>query len=235
MPSGDHPPGIDTTSATKVVSTQLEQVIEFERLFWERFQTARQCAWPVLWDGAQTEQEKAVVSDTADDVAQEALWALWTDGPVGWMEWREPRVRAWLRTTARNKAHDQRRRSHPTDSLSEHEHDERVTGADFTDRLAESDELRERIDACFDRLSPTLRECLTLRQVDGLEYEQIGARLKLKTSTVKIYLSKACYQFTREFERLNALPAHSCDKNDDYGGRPNNHTYTQEGQGDPHD
>ena len=55
----------------------------------------------------------------------------------------------------------------------------------------EKQQLREAIDSAMDELSPEYRQILLLREVGGLDYEEIGRELALEDGTVKSRLHRA--------------------------------------------
>ena len=78
----------------------------------------------------------------------------------------------------------------------------------FPDRSASASQkisLREfsaLIDASMERLEPTLREILTLRNVQRLSYQEIGNRLQVPSGTVKTRIARARRSLARGLSEL---------------------------------
>lgn len=125
--------------------------------------------------------------DLAWDAVQEALILLWHEEHpphdlVGWL------VRAVVhrslhqsRSRRRRRAHEERSGAWP--SLDDEHSD--PCGA------AQARELAEHIAHCLAQLPPAFRRVLAARDVEGLDYEQIAARLKLPIGTVRSRLHRA--------------------------------------------
>jgi RNA polymerase sigma-70 factor (ECF subfamily) len=56
-------------------------------------------------------------------------------------------------------------------------------------------ETRTLVETLLDQLSPTLRATLVLREVTGLEYEEIAQTLDIPVGTVRSRLNTARHQF----------------------------------------
>lgn len=66
--------------------------------------------------------------------------------------------------------------------------------ADRSATVAQDLSLREfsaLIDLCMERLEPTLKEILTLRNIDRLSYREIGTKLNVPSGTVKTRIARA--------------------------------------------
>ena len=69
------------------------------------------------------------------------------------------------------------------------------------DRL-ENKEIRSRIDAAIQKLSPDHREVIVLREIDGLEYQEIADRLRLPEGTVKSRINRGRTELARQVMKL---------------------------------
>ena len=72
-----------------------------------------------------------------------------------------------------------------------------LTSQDSPDRILESDELREIILKAFAALPDELRQAITLREVEGMSYEDIALAMKTPIGTVRSRIFRA-RQFIEE-------------------------------------
>lgn len=99
---------------------------------------------------------------------------------------------AWFWSIARNRLRTlfrRRRAAKPTDAM--------ISPPTPEDISMEGDEYR-RIRIALDNLSPKDRELLWLREVEGLEYEEIARRLGATPSTIRV----ACHRARRRLEAI---------------------------------
>lgn len=107
---------------------------------------------------------------------------------------------AWLWRVATNLALSERRRrairrSEPLDDASE-----RLAASDPSIRLA----IHDQIHATLLKLTPQLRAALTLREVYGLSFEEVGQALGISPASARVTLSRAREQFRQRYQRTEA-------------------------------
>lgn len=133
---------------------------------------------------------RLVVDDgDAEEVYQDVLIrvARHIDGFAG-----EARFTTWLYTVARNAAIDHLRRQKKVEPLDE---DQLMSDAQRISSMIAS---RADIRAVLDSLPEHYRTVVTLRDVDGLPYEDIAARLDLPLNTVRSRLARGRAIMARE-------------------------------------
>lgn len=121
----------------------------------------------------------------AEDIAQETLLRAW----LGRERMREEDLGAWLSVVARNLciSHIRRQKKQvPTEVLPE-TLDESADPA----RLAERAESRRAVRAAMGQVGERHRRLLFLREVDGVDYEEISAELGLTPSGTRAVLFRA--------------------------------------------
>lgn len=130
--------------------------------------------------------------EDAWDIAQEAFWAAWRGLP----SFRgESGFSTWLYRLTSNAAVDHLRRGKR--QRGDISLDDPDTGPDPQDlspgpqEQAESSELQSAVAAGLRRLSDHHRQVLTLRELRGLSYEEVGDILELDPGTVKSRISRA--------------------------------------------
>ncbi|HKV41680.1 MAG TPA: sigma-70 family RNA polymerase sigma factor [Blastocatellia bacterium] len=115
----------------------------------------------------------------------------------------------WLMRLARNLIIDdyRKRARTPTDSgddLSEHEYRLRTTG-DSPQRALERQERRLQVLAAINKLSPDLRECVILRDIEELTYQEIVDLLKIPEGTVKSRINRGRIELAKVLRRMKMV------------------------------
>lgn len=137
--------------------------------------------------------------DAAGDAVQEALISLWQAGPL------PDHLRRWLlRTVVHRSLHARRtnvRRAHWEDRGGE-----AVIPCALCDpeRSLEVRELIDVLEIALAALSPDQREVIELRDIDGLEYREIAARLGVPVGTVRSRLNRARARVRASADRIMA-------------------------------
>jgi len=117
----------------------------------------------------------------------------------------------WLTRLARNLLIDHYRRSklqRLSDPLEEQlpKLEDQAHAASRTDHLLAGREASEVLQTALAKLSPELRETVILRDLQGLEYREIAAVLKVPEGTVKSRLNRGRAELARTLRRYGVLP-----------------------------
>ena len=112
----------------------------------------------------------------------------------------------WLMRLARNLIIDdyRKRQRTPTDSgddLTDHEYRLRAT-SDSPQRVLERQERRLQVLAAINKLSPDLRECVILRDIEELTYQEIVDLLKIPEGTVKSRINRGRIELAKVLRRM---------------------------------
>jgi len=118
----------------------------------------------------------------------------------------------WLSSVTRNLLVDNYRRTRRdriTDSIDDAmpQLEEKHSSARTPDRLAEAAELSVQLQRGLARLSPELREAVILRDLQGLEYNEIQAVLEVPEGTVKSRINRGRIELARVLEEMGIRPA----------------------------
>ena len=116
----------------------------------------------------------------------------------------------WLMRLARNLIIDdyRKRQRTPTDSsddLADHEY-HLPTGSDSPHRTLERQERRLQVLAAIDKLSPDLRECVILRDIEELTYQEIVDLLRIPEGTVKSRINRGRIELAKVLRRMKVNP-----------------------------
>ena len=134
----------------------------------------------------------------AEDVAQEAFLRAFRRLP----DFRgQGRFSAWLFQITVRLCLDRRRsarwgREAPEDA------------APPTSSLSQSPDTRLLIETLLDRLSPPMRAALVLREIEGLDYDEIAAMLQIPVGTVRSRLHTARAQFRQLWNAAEEEDSH---------------------------
>ncbi|MEW6732283.1 MAG: sigma-70 family RNA polymerase sigma factor [Acidobacteriota bacterium] len=112
----------------------------------------------------------------------------------------------WLMRLARNLIIDdyrkrQRQPADTSDDLEDHMHHLR-TDVDSPQRCMERQERQLQVQAAIEKLSPDLRECLILRDIQELSYQEIVDRLKIPEGTVKSRINRGRIELSKVLRRM---------------------------------
>ena len=130
-------------------------------------------------------------ADAAEDLTQEVFIRVYRS-----LEQYNPKqgdLQNWLMRLARNLVIDDYRKrqrapqDEAADDLEDHQYHLRAAGA-TVQREMERRELGVQVQAGIDKLSPDLRTCVILRDIEELSYQEIVDLLKIPEGTVKSIL-----------------------------------------------
>lgn len=112
----------------------------------------------------------------------------------------------WLMRLARNLIIDdyRKRQRTPTDSsddLDSHEFHLRAS-SDSPQRVLERQERRLQVLAAINKLSPDLRECVILRDIEELAYQEIVDLLQIPEGTVKSRINRGRIELAKVLRRM---------------------------------
>jgi len=144
----------------------------------------------------------------AEDLTQEVFLRLYRT-----LEQYDPRegdLSNWLMRVARNLIIDdyRRRARTPTENgedLSEHEYHLRADERGDPQTLVERRELSALIHAALAKLSPELRACVILRDLEGLSYQEIAELLRIPEGTVKSRINRGRLELARVLRRMRVI------------------------------
>jgi RNA polymerase sigma-70 factor (ECF subfamily) len=138
--------------------------------------------------------------ETAEDLAQQVFLRAWQAIPR--YEQRGAPFKAWLYRMARNQVIDHFRRQRPTSDL---EGIEVAEPAEAEDRVLAA-ELRGRLRAALDGLSPDHREVLVLRFLMEKSAAEIGQIMNRKEVTVRGLQMRALQALRKQIAAIGGLP-----------------------------
>ena len=144
----------------------------------------------------------------AEDLTQEVFLRLYRT-----LEQYDPRegdLSSWLMRVARNLIIDDYRRRARTpaqngEDLAEHEYHLRADEREDPHALIERRELSEQIHAALAKLSPELRACVILRDLEGLSYQEIAEALQIPEGTVKSRINRGRLELARVLRRMKVI------------------------------
>lgn len=127
--------------------------------------------------------------DEAEDVTQEVLLKIWERLD----ELPRTHTTAWIMKVTRNLCIDYVRRRQRTVRLldvaeEEDGSDERWEAASNPEAEAEQSEMQRHIERAIRALSEPLRSVVILREIQGLNYEEVARATGLPLNSVKVYL-----------------------------------------------
>lgn len=142
--------------------------------------------------------------ESAEDLTQEVFIRIYRsldqyDSSLG-------ELSSWLMRLARNLIIDdyrkrQRQPADSSDDLDDHIHHLRIE-ADSPHRRIERQERSLQVRAAINKLSPELRECLILRDIDDLSYQEIVDKLRIPEGTVKSRINRGRIELAKVLRRM---------------------------------
>jgi RNA polymerase sigma-70 factor (ECF subfamily) len=117
----------------------------------------------------------------------------------------------WMTSLTRNLLIDHYRRTkrdRMTDSMDDAmpELEEKPAAGRRPDQIAQLGELNRQVQQALGKLSPELREAVILRDLQGLEYQEIQAVLQVPEGTVKSRINRGRIELARVLEQMGIRP-----------------------------
>ncbi len=147
---------------------------------------------------------------SAEDLSQEVFLRIFRT--LGSYQSAYGAFPTWLTSVTRNMLVDhyrRTRRDRMTDSIDDAmpQLEERHSPARTPDKLAQAAELSAQLQRGLARLSPELREAVILRDLQGLDYEEIRTVLQIPEGTVKSRINRGRIELARVLEEMGVRPA----------------------------
>jgi len=117
----------------------------------------------------------------------------------------------WMTSLTRNLLIDHYRRTkrdRMTDSMDDAmpELEEKPAAGRRPDQIAQLGELSRQVQQALGKLSPDLREAVILRDLQGLDYQEIQAVLQVPEGTVKSRINRGRIELARVLEQMGIRP-----------------------------
>jgi RNA polymerase sigma-70 factor (ECF subfamily) len=144
-------------------------------------------------------------AESAEDLTQDVFIRVYRS--LGQYDPQQGSLSNWLMRLARNLIIDdyRRRRRTPTQgSESIDDHAYHLTGVgDGPERSLRRDQRRSQVRTAIQKLSPDLRECVILRDIEELSYAEIVDLLKIPEGTVKSRINRGRIELARILKRMH--------------------------------
>lgn len=149
-------------------------------------------------------------ADTAEDLTQEVFIRVYRS-----LEQYDPKqgdLQNWLMRLARNLVIDDYRKrqrapqDEAADDLEDHKYHLR-SGGSSVQREMERRELGAQVQAGIDKLSPDLRTCVILRDIEELSYQEIVDLLQIPEGTVKSRINRGRIELAKILRRMRVVEA----------------------------
>jgi RNA polymerase sigma-70 factor (ECF subfamily) len=145
--------------------------------------------------------------EAAEDLTQEVFLRIYRT-----LDQYDPKagnLSNWLMRVARNLIIDdwRKRGRTPTegsDDLTAHEYHLR-SESESPQRLVELRELSDQVQKAIDKLSPELRTCIILRDLEELSYQEIVDILKIPEGTVKSRINRGRIELAKILRRMKVI------------------------------
>ena len=149
-------------------------------------------------------------ADAAEDLTQDVFIRVYRS-----LEQYNPKqgdLQNWLMRLARNLVIDDYRKRQrapqddAADDLEDHKYHLRAAGG-TAQRELERRELGAQVQAGIDKLSPDLRTCVILRDIEELSYQEIVDLLKIPEGTVKSRINRGRIELAKILRRMRVVEA----------------------------
>lgn len=145
--------------------------------------------------------------EAAEDLTQEVFLRIYRT-----LDQYDPQAGSlsnWLMRVARNLIIDDWRKrgrtpTEASDTLEAHAHHLK-SRAESPQRLVERRQLSEQIQAAINKLSPELRTCIILRDLEELSYQEIVDLLKIPEGTVKSRINRGRIELAKILRRMKVI------------------------------
>ncbi|PYS44977.1 MAG: RNA polymerase subunit sigma-24 [Acidobacteria bacterium] len=147
-------------------------------------------------------------ADTAEDLAQEVFIRVYRS--LDQYNPKQGDLQNWLMRLARNLIIDDYRKrqrapqDERADDLEDHQYHLRSVGGSVQ-REMERRELGAQVQAGIDKLSPDLRTCVILRDIEELTYQEIVDLLKIPEGTVKSRINRGRIELAKILRRMRVV------------------------------
>ena len=149
-------------------------------------------------------------ADSAEDLTQEVFIRVYKS--LDQYNPKQGDLQNWLMRLARNLIIDDYRRrqrapqDEAADDLENHQYHLRAAGG-TVQREMERHELGVQVQAGIDKLSPDLRTCVILRDIEELSYQEIVDLLKIPEGTVKSRINRGRIELAKILRRMRVVEA----------------------------
>ncbi|MDX6528105.1 MAG: hypothetical protein QOH41_395 [Blastocatellia bacterium] len=149
-------------------------------------------------------------ADTAEDLTQEVFIRVYRS--LSQYNPKQGDLQNWLMRLARNLVIDDYRKrqrapqDEAADDLEDHQYHLRAAGA-TAQREMERRELGVQVQGGIDKLSPDLRTCVILRDIEELSYQEIVDLLKIPEGTVKSRINRGRIELAKILRRMRVVEA----------------------------
>lgn len=147
-------------------------------------------------------------SDTAEDLTQEVFVRVYRS--LDQYDPKQGDLQNWLMRLARNLIIDDYRKRQRTphdnlaDDLADHSY-HLHTRTNSVQKEMERRELGAQVQAGIDKLSPDLRTCVILRDIEELSYQEIVDLLKIPEGTVKSRINRGRIELAKILRRMKVV------------------------------
>jgi RNA polymerase sigma-70 factor (ECF subfamily) len=149
-------------------------------------------------------------TDSAEDLTQDVFIRVYRS--LDQYDARQGDLQNWLMRLARNLIIDdyRKRQRAPQDQAADdlEDHKYHLRSADSSvQREMERRELGAQVQAGIDKLSPDLRTCVILRDIEELSYQEIVELLKIPEGTVKSRINRGRIELAKILRRMRVVEA----------------------------
>jgi RNA polymerase sigma-70 factor (ECF subfamily) len=137
-------------------------------------------------------------SDTAEDLTQEVFVRVYRS--LDQYDPKQGDLQNWLMRLARNLIID----DYLADDLADHSY-HLHTRTNSVQKEMERRELGQQVQAGIDKLSPDLRTCVILRDIEELSYAEIVDLLKIPEGTVKSRINRGRIELAKILRRMKVV------------------------------
>ena len=147
-------------------------------------------------------------ADAAEDLTQEVFVRVYRS--LNQYDAKQGDLQNWLMRLARNLIIDDYRKRQRTphdnhaDDLSDHTYHLRTANSSAQEEI-ERRELGAQVQSGIDKLSPDLRTCVILRDIEELSYQEIVTLLQIPEGTVKSRINRGRIELAKILRRMKVV------------------------------